>query len=85
MLAKPRRGVVQNPAPSQSIQLKRTLGRRIIVPRRSNSAHLHRLWRACAYRKSNPAVVMMQSAQDRQTENAPNRLDTARDWRVLVQ
>ena len=39
----------------------------------------------CAYRKSNPAVVMMRSAQDRQTENAPNPLDSARDWRVLVQ
>ena len=39
----------------------------------------------CAYQKSNPAVVMMQSTQDRQTENAPTRLDSARDWRVLVQ
>jgi hypothetical protein len=25
-----------------------------------------------AYRKSNPAIVVMQSAQDRQTENAAN-------------
>jgi hypothetical protein len=30
---------------------------------------------SCAYRKSNPAILMMQSAQDRAAENAPGGLD----------
>src|SRR6266508_3437047 len=35
--------------------------------------------RACACRKSNPAIVML-SAQDRQTENAAQALDHAVEW-----
>jgi hypothetical protein len=38
----------------------------------------------CAYRKSNPAVLMMQSTQDRQTENAPSRLDVQTERENLV-
>ena len=40
---------------------------------------------ACAYRKSNPDVLMVQSAQDRQAENAANGLNTARNRRILAQ
>jgi Protein of unknown function (DUF1254) len=39
----------------------------------------------CACRKSNPNILMMQSAQDRQAENTANRLDGARDGCILVQ
>ena len=39
----------------------------------------------CPYRKSNPNVLMMQSAQDRQAENAANGLNTARNRRILAQ
>ena len=39
----------------------------------------------CPYRKSNPDVLMMQSTQDRQTENAANGLNTARNRRILAQ
>jgi hypothetical protein len=39
----------------------------------------------CPYRKSNPDVLMVQSAQDRQAENAANGLNTARNRRILAQ
>jgi hypothetical protein len=38
----------------------------------------------CPYRKSNPDVLMVQSAQDRQAENAANSLNTARNRRILA-
>src|SRR5258708_39530729 len=40
---------------------------------------------SCACRKSKPAILMMQSAQDRQTEDATNGLDSARYRRIFVQ
>ena len=40
---------------------------------------------AFAYGKSNPDVLMVQSAQDRQAENAANSLNTARNRRILAQ
>jgi hypothetical protein len=41
--------------------------------------------RPCPYRKSNPGALMVQSAQDRQAENAANSLNTARNRRILPQ
>jgi two-component system nitrate/nitrite response regulator NarL len=41
--------------------------------------------RTCPYGKSNPDVLMVQSAQDRQAENVANRLNTARNRRILAQ
>jgi hypothetical protein len=46
---------------------------------------LGKLTAACPYRKSNPDVLMVQSAQDRQAENAASRLNTARNRRILAQ
>lgn len=40
------RGAVQNHRPSQIYRLELVQGARIIAPRRNNSAHLHRPWRA---------------------------------------
>jgi hypothetical protein len=40
---------------------------------------------ACACRKLNPHILVMQSAQDRTAEYATNGLDGARDRRILVQ
>jgi hypothetical protein len=40
---------------------------------------------ACPYGKSKPDVLMVQSAQHRQAENAANSLNTARNRRVLAQ
>jgi site-specific DNA recombinase len=40
---------------------------------------------ACAYRKSHPAILMVQSAQDRTTDNASRVFGGARYRRVLVQ
>jgi hypothetical protein len=40
---------------------------------------------ACACRKSNPAILVMQSAQDWATKNAPGAVDGARDRRIFVQ
>src|SRR5260221_13809943 len=42
-------GVVQHRGPSQFCRLERVAGSRIIVPRRKNSAHLHRPWRATSF------------------------------------
>jgi hypothetical protein len=39
----------------------------------------------CVYRKLDPHVFVMQSTQDRTGEYAANRLDPARDRRILVQ
>jgi hypothetical protein len=41
-------GVVQNRGTSQSYRLERVVGRSIIAPRRTRSAHLDRPWRATA-------------------------------------
>src|ERR1700757_3765862 len=40
---------------------------------------------ACAYRKSYPAILMVQSAQDRAADDLPNPLDAARDRGIIVQ
>jgi hypothetical protein len=37
--------------------------------------HADQIFATCAYRKSNPAILMMQSAQDRTADNAPGCLD----------
>jgi integration host factor subunit alpha len=39
----------------------------------------------CAYRKSHPAILMMQSAQDRAADDIPGPFNAARYRRVLVQ
>ena len=39
----------------------------------------------CPYRKSNPGILMMESAQDRAADNIPGPLGAARDRRILVQ
>jgi hypothetical protein len=39
----------------------------------------------CAYRKSNPAILMVQSAQDRAADDIPGPLNAAMDRRILVQ
>jgi hypothetical protein len=33
----------------------------------------------CPYRKSNPGILMMETAEDRATDNIPDPLGTARD------
>jgi hypothetical protein len=40
---------------------------------------------SCAYRKSRPAILMVQSAQDRVADDIPGPLDAARDRGILVQ
>jgi len=39
----------------------------------------------CAYRKSNPAILMVQSAQDRAADDIPGPLNAAMDGGILVQ
>jgi hypothetical protein len=39
----------------------------------------------CAYRKSHPAILMVQSAQDRAADDIPGPLNAARDRGILVQ
>jgi hypothetical protein len=39
----------------------------------------------CAYRKSSPSILVMQSIQDRTAQNAPRGLGGTRYRRVLVQ
>jgi hypothetical protein len=40
---------------------------------------------ACAYRKSHPAILMVQSAQDRAADEIPGPPNAARDRGILVQ
>ena len=39
----------------------------------------------CAYRKSNPAILMVQSTQDRAADDIPGPLNAAMDRGILVQ
>jgi hypothetical protein len=39
----------------------------------------------CAYQKSNPAILMVQSAQDRAADDIPGPLNAAMDGGILVQ
>jgi hypothetical protein len=39
----------------------------------------------CACRKLNPAILVMQSAQDWATKNVPGAIDGARDRRIFLQ
>jgi hypothetical protein len=39
----------------------------------------------CAYRKSNPNILVVQSAEDGAAENVPGAIDGARDRRILFQ
>jgi hypothetical protein len=50
------KGVVLDRKASQSRELECNAGCRIIGPRRSNSAHLHRPWRATSYRPLFPVL-----------------------------
>ena len=47
--------------------------------------HISAVERACACRKSNPAILVMQSAQDWATKNVSGAIDGARDRRIFVQ
>ena len=38
----------------------------------------------CAYRESNPGILVMETAKDRTAMNVPGPLDHARDRRILV-
>jgi hypothetical protein len=38
----------------------------------------------CACRKLNPAILVMQSAQDWATKNMPGAIDSARDRRIFL-
>jgi len=40
---------------------------------------------SCACRKLNPAILVMQSAQDWATENVPGAIDGARDRCIFLQ
>jgi pimeloyl-ACP methyl ester carboxylesterase len=40
---------------------------------------------SCACRKLNPAILVMQSAQDWATKNVPGAIDGARDRRIFLQ
>ena len=40
---------------------------------------------ACACRKSNPNILVVQPAQDRAAKNGPGQFDGARDRRILLQ
>src|SRR6476660_6301610 len=40
---------------------------------------------SCAYRKSNPAILMVQSAQDRAADDIPGPVNAAMDRGILVQ
>jgi hypothetical protein len=39
---------------------------------------------SCACRKLNPAILVMQSAQDWATKNMPGAIDSARDRRIFL-
>jgi hypothetical protein len=41
--------------------------------------------RTCAFRKLNPGISVMESAQDWATKNVPGAIDGARDRRIFLQ
>jgi hypothetical protein len=48
-------------------------------------AHGVRAPSTCPYRKSNPGILMMETAQDRAADNSPGPLGAARERGILVQ
>jgi hypothetical protein len=53
----------------------------LVIIRPETLVHWHRAgfrhywrWKACAYRKSSPSILVMQSTQDRTAQNAPRCL-----------
>ena len=48
-------------------------------------ATIFALTAACACRKSNPNILVVQPAQDRAAKNGPGQFDGARDRRILLQ
>ena len=59
--------VAQDRRPSQTYRLERVAGRRIIGARRSNSAHLHRSWRATSEYASELRAQFKKAAARRAT------------------
>jgi hypothetical protein len=45
----------------------------------------NRMRTSCGCRKLNPAILVVQSAQDWATKNVSGALDGARDWRIFLQ
>jgi hypothetical protein len=68
-----------------------SVGIRRITPLRMRSSRFRRFLSregvcgGCAYRKSNPAILMVQSAQDRAADDIPGPLNAAMDGGILVQ
>jgi hypothetical protein len=52
---------------------------------RQRMALVSGIFPSCAYRKSNPAILMVQSAQDRAADDIPGPLNAAMDRGILVQ
>jgi hypothetical protein len=53
--------------------------------RPDNIDRQHEIVRACAYRKLNPGVLMVQTSKNWAGNDAPSLRDSACDRRVLVQ
>ena len=61
---------------------------RVMIPTLLPSLERHgrlKLDQACAYRKSNPDIFVMQSAEDRSAKNTPCPHYGAREGSILVQ
>ena len=52
---------------------------------KASNSEQRTLRRGCACRKLNPAILVMQSAQDWATKNAPGAIDGARDRCIFLQ
>jgi hypothetical protein len=50
----------------------------------SNDEAILKNLNACACRKSNPNILVVQPTQDRATKNGPGQFDGARDRRILL-
>src|ERR1700682_621786 len=75
---------IAGPAPSGAFLRRQTtqcLFVALFGPRRLGECPL----RACACRKSNPNILVVQPAQDRAAKNGPGQFDGARDRRILLQ
>ena len=75
-------GVAQDRRPSQYHRLERLVGRGILAPRRTNSAHLHRPWRATARICTTQCDLAANDPENAGNRRRAGKLRSERRWPI---
>ena len=72
-------------APRRTVHVNDDAAREAVMMPSSTFDPLQNARHTCAYRKSHPAILMVQSTQDRAADDIPGPLNAARDRGIFVQ